>query len=71
MPKHHFVQINPNPIRSNQPNLEEELVHEHEELGPGASLLFALNSAESFFTYQAMVTLAFFLIIIITLMVGN
>ena len=66
MPKHQFVQINPNPIRSNQSNPEEE----HEELGPGASLLFALNSVESFYTYQAMVTLAFFLIIVITLMVG-
>ena len=67
MPKHHFVQINPNPIRSNQ----EDQTEEHEELGPGASLLFALNSVESFFTYQAMITFAFFLIIVITLMVGN
>ena len=40
-------------------------------MGPGASLLFALNSVESFFTYQAMITFAFFLIIVITLMVGN
>ena len=66
MPKHQFVQIHPNPTRYSQQNQTEE----HEELGPGASLLFALNSVESFYTYQAMVTLAFFLIIVITLMVG-
>ena len=66
MPKHHFVQINPNPTRS---NLEDE--YEHEELGPDASLLFALISVESLGTYQARITLAFFLIIVITLMVGN
>ena len=66
MPKHQVVRINPNPTRFSQQNPEE-----HEELGPGASLLFALDSVESFFTYEAMVTLAFFLIIVITLMVGN
>ena len=67
MPKHQFIEINPNPTRPNQSNPEEE----HEELGPGASLLFAFNSQESFDTYQSTVTFAFFLIIVITLMVGN
>ena len=65
MPKHQFIQIHPNPIRSNQSK------EEHEELGPGASLLFAFNSQESLYTYQTTVTFAFFLIIVITLMVGN
>lgn len=67
MPKHQFVQIHPNPTRYSQQNQTEE----HEELGPGASLLFALNSYEDFFTYQSKITLAFFLLIVITLMVGN
>ena len=69
MPKTQIVQINPNP--SYNPNSDSESAEEHEELGAGASLLFALNSYEDFFTYQSKITLAFFLLIVITLMVGN
>ena len=69
MPKQQIVQINPNP--GYNPNSDSESQEEHEELGAGASLLFAFNSMESFSTYQFSITLAFSVLIVITLMVGN
>ena len=98
MPKHQFVQVNPNPVLNH--DFHHESLHEEEEeegslfalqkkhpfiqvnkevieedeeheLGPGPSLLFAFNSHESFFTYQSTITFVLFLIIVITLMVGN
>ena len=70
MPREPFVQIHRNPHSHSNENLSS-LEEEHEELGPGAHLIFAFNSYSSLYTPQSKITLAITLVIVITLMVGN